>query len=199
MHINTNSSGVLIDVRSSEEFSKGTIGSAINIPLNDPHFLDKMQQVHRDAKDSIVLFCLAGSRSAKATELLKANQINDFLEYRGGYMEWEQKSTTELSSKMTLEDYQLVLNTHDVVLVDFYATWCLPCKKIGPSIDEIEREYVGKITVLKLDIDQYKGLAKELGIISVPHVTLHQKGNILFTAKEVFEKSTLTDILNHAL
>jgi len=69
-----------------------------------------------------------------------------------------------------------VLNNDKPVLVDFWAEWCMPCKMLGPTIDEMAEEFAGKASVGKLDIDANQEVAASLGISAIPTVILFKGG-----------------------
>ena len=69
-----------------------------------------------------------------------------------------------------------VLQSDVPVLVDFYATWCGPCKSLAPIVDEIARDYDGKVKVAKVDIDRAPGVASSHGIMAVPTLILFKDG-----------------------
>ena len=80
-----------------------------------------------------------------------------------------------------------------VVLVDFFATWCGPCKMMAPVIDELATEYEGKAKIGKLDVDESSKSAAEFGVQSIPTLILFKDGQevdrmIGFQSKEVLKE-----------
>ena len=82
----------------------------------------------------------------------------------------QQISAAEFESK--------VLGASEPVLVDFFATWCGPCRMMAPTIDEVSQEMAGKASVYKLDIDEAPQIAQQLGIMSVPTFMVFKDGKI---------------------
>lgn len=72
-----------------------------------------------------------------------------------------------------------VLNSDKTVLVDFWATWCGPCKMIAPFVEDLAKEYDGKIKVGKVDVDENSKIATQYGIMSIPTIMFFKKGQIV--------------------
>ena len=64
------------------------------------------------------------------------------------------------------------------VIVDFYADWCGPCKMVSPILDELSKEYAGKVKFVKIDTDANQDLAMKFGIMSIPTVMFFAKGKV---------------------
>ena len=94
--------------------------------------------------------------------------------------------------KVSKENFETeVLKTDKVVLVDFYATWCGPCKMLGPVFEEVANS--SDIQCVKVDIDNHEELCREYGVMSVPTLILFEDGkeikrNIGFIPKEKLEE-----------
>ncbi|MEU5690610.1 thioredoxin [Actinosynnema sp. NPDC020468] len=82
-------------------------------------------------------------------------------------------STVVVTDKSFADD---VLTSEKAVLVDFWATWCGPCKMVAPVLEEIAAEHADKITVAKLDIDANPNVARDYQIMSIPTMILFQGG-----------------------
>lgn len=78
---------------------------------------------------------------------------------------------------INLEEFNdLVIESKKTVLVDFFATWCGPCKMLTPILEEVEKEKTNDVEIYKVDVDQSFDLAKGYGVMSVPTLILFKNG-----------------------
>jgi len=72
-----------------------------------------------------------------------------------------------------------VLKANTPVLVDFWATWCAPCRIVGPVIEDLAKEYEGRVKVGKVNVDQNPNSASRFGIMSIPSIVIFNKGQVI--------------------
>ena len=92
-----------------------------------------------------------------------------------------------------------VIQSDKTVIVDFWATWCGPCKMVEPSLEEIASEYADKVKVARLDVDANNGTAGRYGIMSIPSLLFFKNGEEVDRVIGAVPKSQLTARLNKVL
>jgi thioredoxin 1 len=92
-----------------------------------------------------------------------------------------------------------VLNADGPVLVDYWAEWCGPCKMIAPVLEEIAKEYSGKVKVAKLNIDENPGTPPKYGIRGIPTLMLFKGGQLAATKVGAMSKAQLTAFIDQQL
>jgi thioredoxin 1 len=89
-----------------------------------------------------------------------------------------------------------VLRSELPVLVDYWAEWCGPCKQIAPILDEVAREYDGRLKVAKINVDENRQVPARFGIRGIPTLMLFRNGNVEDTRVGALSKSQLTAFLD---
>jgi thioredoxin 1 len=85
------------------------------------------------------------------------------------------------------------------VLVDFWAVWCGPCKAIAPTVEELAKQYKGKVKVAKMDVDEHQQVPQQYGIRSIPTLLLFKGGRVVDTIVGAVPKSKLEDSLKKVI
>ena len=92
-----------------------------------------------------------------------------------------------------------VVNSNVPVLVDFWAEWCMPCKMLAPTIEELAEEYTGKIKVGKVDTDSNRDISMKLGISAIPTLILFKGGEVAKKFVGLQQKTDLKSAIDEAL
>jgi thioredoxin 1 len=98
------------------------------------------------------------------------------------------------------ENFQKEIDSNDLVLVDFFAEWCGPCKLMGPIIEDLAKEYVGKkVLITKVNVDEAKEVAEKFSIMSIPTIILFKNGKVVWQETGVQSKEGLKEKINSEL
>lgn len=76
------------------------------------------------------------------------------------------------------KEFDEIVRNNEVVFVDFFASWCGPCKMLAPEIEKLADAYIDKAKVLKIDVDKEPGLAARFGVQSIPTLYVFKKGSV---------------------
>lgn len=105
-----------------------------------------------------------------------------------------------MTMKLDSTNFDAVLATKDTpVLVDFWATWCGPCRMVAPVIEQLANEYEGKAIVGKLDVDQSGDVAMRYGVMSIPTVIVFKNGQPVGQQVGATSKAAYAAMLDKAL
>ncbi len=166
-------SAPLLDVRTPEEFSKGHLAHAKNWNWTDGQFKKMVGEL--DPTQPVFVYCLSGGRSGAAVSSLRSKGFQQVYEMQGGIMKWnaaglplETTEGVDAPAGMSKADFEALYDTDKVVLVDFYADWCAPCKRMKPYLDEISKDMADKVTVVRVDADANPALCHALGVEALP-------------------------------
>jgi thioredoxin 1 len=179
--LNETANAFVLDVRTPEEFETGHLKTATNINFYDGNFSEQIALL--DKQKTIFVYCKGGGRSAQAASQLTSAGFKNVVDLDGGIMAWDNEnlpvvttSNTPPTDKFTQQDYDKLLAENKFLLIDFYATWCISCKKMEPSIQKISKEFEANLVVKRIDVDEAPSLCKALKIEGIPVIAIYKNG-----------------------
>lgn len=198
--INSFPSGIILDVRTPEEFTEQHIENAININWNNPRFNELVSKL--DKTKNIYVYCLGGGRSKLASEKLHELGFKNIFDLDGGMLKWNAAGFSKAAESEKIigicsQEYkeQISKATTEKVLVNFYAPWCAPCKKMESYMLKLQDNLNNKITVVRLNADENKTIMKELKIEALPTLLLYDKNELKWqNSGFISEKDLLTKL-----
>lgn len=191
--INNNADIQLLDVRTPEEYSEQHIGNATNIDWNGTDFEQKTAVF--DKKKPIYVYCLSGGRSNKAAHKLAEMGYQKVYELDGGIMKWNAAGFAKPSNEtigITQEDFNKLLISDKKVLIDFYADWCAPCKKMAPYLEKMSKEMANKLVIIRIDADKNKTLVNQLKVDGLPTLLLYENKVLQWKNEGFISEADLT-------
>ncbi len=191
----------IIDVRSPEEFEGGHIQNAQNIDWNGNNFNKQISTL--DQSKPVIVYCLSGGRSSSAAKKMRNDGFKEVYELDGGIMQWRNSNLPETTDGvnvkevgMSMQQYEDLTKGNKLVLVDFNAEWCAPCKKMLPMLEEISTTMQDKVKVEKIDVDVNSELATTLKVESIPMFILYKNGTEVWKHLGLIEKDKLIEAIN---
>ena len=100
---------------------------------------------------------------------------------------------------ITSDNFDETIKNNDVVMVDFWASWCGPCKMLGPTVDQVADDYAGKAAVGKVNVDDCPDLAERFGIMTIPAIFVFKAGAVVDKMVGIRQKAQLAAVLDKYL
>ena len=104
-----------------------------------------------------------------------------------------------MAKEIMTEEFNAFINQDKPVLIDFWATWCGPCRMLAPVVEEVSTQYEGQVAVGKVDVDKCPELAKQFRVMSIPTLILFKDGKIVDQKLGYQPKNALEDMVKKAL
>ncbi|MEN9685250.1 MAG: hypothetical protein RLZZ28_1036 [Bacteroidota bacterium] len=169
----------LLDVRTAGEYQLGHLKNALQADWTKAdQFKDRIKYL--DKTKPLFVYCASGARSAAAAKWLLDNGFNDVQNLAGGLLAWKNanKPVEGQSNKLQLsvKAYEELTKTADVVLVDFGADWCPPCKKMEPVLEQLKTDLQNQYTLVKVDGGLDFEVMKQMQVEALPVFILYKKG-----------------------
>lgn len=173
----------LIDVRTPAEFADGHLPGAVNINAQRDDFGQALASL--DKTKPVFVYCLSGGRSSRAVAQLRDLGYTDVHELKGGYLKWSSRimpvegvTRSTAAPQWTQARFDSLTRAQPLVLVDVYAPWCAPCKKMAPIIDKLTQELTGQATIIKLNADTEKPLMTAYQVDELPTLLIFRNGKL---------------------
>jgi thioredoxin 1 len=197
----------IVDVRTPEEFSTEHIANAINIDWKGTDFATEASKL--DKNKPVMVYCLSGQRSSEAADWFKKNGFVSVYQLDHGLLGWKAEhlplaeqtitvGTTESTNPVSIESFNTMISTNTIVLVDFSATWCGPCQRLAPRLDELVNDMGDKFKLVKLDADRDSELANSMNITALPTLLLYKSGKLIWRNEGLIDKSEIADKITAA-
>jgi thioredoxin len=177
--------GQILDVRTIDEYNNGHIEGAILADISSNLFQEVAAKLDKDKP--VFVYCLSGGRSSSAASQLKEMGFKSITNLSGGMLAWQSAnlpvSTDDISPKategMTLADFNNQIKGKKLVIVDYNAVWCGPCKQLSPVLEAWIKAQNGQVELIKIDVDANQELAKAKQIESIPYLEFYKEGKIV--------------------
>ena len=189
----------IVDVRTAGEFASGHIDKALHIDISNRNFTTEIVQL--DKTKPVLVYCLSGARSASAVNFMRSNGFKTVSDMQGGLMQWRAAKLplvqgANAAAPVAGTDMEKLLKTDKLVLIDFYAEWCQPCKKMAPYLEEINKEMGQNVQVVRIDADKEQALTQNLGVTALPTLMLYKQGKMIWRHEGYIEKKDVVERLN---
>lgn len=201
--LNQSNDAIILDVRTPEEFQQGHLKNALNINYYDADFNTKISEFSKEKP--VFVYCLSGGRSRAAAQQLTKNGFLNVYELNGGIMAWKKQqlplasTNAKSNSSFTLNDYNQIIEKQALVLVDFYAEWCMPCKKMKPYLDNLSNKYDKSLKILRIDIEKSPELTNQFNIEAIPLLFLYKNGKKIWQHNGFISENELNEVVKSHL
>jgi thioredoxin len=182
----------LLDVRMPSEFAGEHLDNASNVNWNGDDFAAKASKL--DKSKPVFVYCKIGGRSNQAAQKLSEMGFTKIYDLQGGIVKWAADGFAPKSDRiigMCPQEYGEMLNTDKIVLVDFYAEWCAPCKQMAPYLAKMQEELKDKVTIIRLNADEHKTMMTEMKIDELPALYVYKNKKIVWEHKGFISEDEL--------
>ena len=182
----------ILDVRTPEEYASEHLQNAKNVNWLSADFVANTSKY--DKSKPVFVYCKSGGRSHKAAEKLAELGFTNIIELEGGILKWDAAGLSKPDEKrigISQKEYADLLNSDKKVLIDFYAEWCAPCKKMTPYLLKMQKELGDKMVIIRLDADQNKSLLSEMKISELPTLLLYENKQLKWQHSGYISESDL--------
>jgi thioredoxin len=173
---------ILIDVRNAEEFRVNHIERAINLPVSNDSFRALLNRY--DTNAHVLFYSNSGLRSKQAAQSAIDVGFDRVYHLSGGLEAWKanrlpyfEDLSQRQKERYSNDEYNRIVASEKLVLVDFYADWCGPCKMMDPHLKKLKQQYSeDELKIVKIDVDKNRPLSTRFDIRSIPLTKVYKNG-----------------------
>ena len=188
----------VLDVRTAGEYSGSHLKNVMLADwTNKAQFEERVKYL--DKNKTLLVYCAAGGRSGQAAVWLKEQGFKEVVNLQGGITAWNAAGKPVVREggavELSTAAFNATIASSGIVLVDIGATWCPPCKKMEPILDELSKTLQGKYTLLKVDGGNDVTVMKELGAAVLPTFMVYKNGKLSWKKEGIVSLEELKSAL----
>jgi len=176
----------VVDIRTPLEFSTGYIVGAENIDFYQSDFSVFISALNKSKP--LAIYCKSGGRTKDALKMFSNAGFIHIYTLGGGLMAWEKagyklvipKPVKPVMTSVSKQEFDILIHSDSIVIVEFGATWCGPCKMLKPVLDKLSVDFAGKgVKIVTIDVDASKDLSNELLVNEIPLLLFYKRGILM--------------------
>ncbi len=169
----------LLDVRTAGEYKSSHLKDALQADwLDKSQFAERTQYL--DKSKPVFVYCASGGRSGEAAKWLTEKGFTNVQNLQGGLSSWKMEGrpvvAVESRAQLKIDMYKESIASSRVVLVDFGAEWCPPCKKMEPVLDALQKENPSRFNLIKVDGGIDIDVMKAIQVTAIPTFIIYKNG-----------------------
>jgi thioredoxin 1 len=192
----------LIDLRTAEEYENAHIKKSFHLDLGREDADSYIDRVYNKS-ETLFIYCQTGYKSLQSASYFQELGFNRIYVLEGGFENWTNKSKPYTGSSiyrkplayLSESNFLEQIKSNRYVLVDFYATWCGPCKKMAPVLEKVDKE-LPQLSLVKIDADKHLTLTEKYEIEEIPTLILFKNGKQVWRQTGIIEESEIKSKLN---
>jgi rhodanese-related sulfurtransferase len=191
----------ILDVRTADEYAENHLKGAINLSVADAttfqQGVDKL-----DKQKPVFVYSINNGRSGQVAKQLREQGFQEVYELPGGMAHWlgaGKPVETKAGKGLSRAEFDQLLASNQLVLVDVGSKYCGGCKKLAPTVQAVEAEQASTLKVVKIELYDNRELAKQLSIESVPTLILYKGSKPIWKQSGNISKAQIEQALNKAL
>ncbi len=184
----------LLDVRTAGEYRQVHMSNALQADwTKQEEFAERVKYL--DKNKPVLIYCASGGRSGQAGQWMVQQGFKKVDNLAGGMIAWRQAGLPTISEEglpsMTMQEYNRIIQAAPVVLVDYGAEWCPPCKKMEPVLADLQNELKGKFMLVKVDGGKDTEVLQANKVTGLPVFVVYKNGKETFRGQGVMKKEEL--------